>query len=684
MVGRQGEVAALERWFQHAAQGTRQLVLVSGEAGIGKTAVVDLFVSRLGTGGPVRLARGQCVEQYGEGEPYLPVLEALRQLSGGPSHQEVLAAVRRYAPMWLVQLPGLVPEAEGERLQHQVLGATSARMLREFAEALDVLTAEVPLVLVLEDLQWSDPATVALLAYVAQRRGPMRLLVLGTYRPVEVMLRAHPLRGMVQELRGRGQAVDLPLEYLPAEDVAAYMAGRLGGPVAGALAELVHERTDGNALFMVNIVEHLVQKGLMVRREGQWTLQEGAEAKIASLPEELRQFLVRRIEGLTPEVRRVLEAASVVGEEFAAAAVAVGVEDAVEDVEAVCDELAAQRHFLADAGLTVWPDGTRAGGYRFQHALYQQVLYEQLGTGRRVQFHRRIGARLEAGYGAQAGEIAAQLAVHFERAGDIQRAVHYWQQTGDNAARRHAYPEALAALRKGLALLATLPESPERSRHEIILQLALGQLLMAAKGMASPEAGEVYSRAHALCHQVGGTPQLVRALWGLCMFHNAQGRLHTGREFGRQLFDLGQRQRDPARVREGHLLLGTVALYLGDVVTARAHLEQSLALSAAQQPATDISAAGLHPGIASLVWLGRALWVLGYADQAQQRSQEALTLARQVGHTPSLAYAEYFATMLSQCRRDAVATHAQADALMVLAHEQGFVFRLEQGRILRG
>ena len=328
--------------------------------------------------------------------------------------------------------------------------------------------------LVLEDLQWSDRSTVEALAYLAQRREPARLLVLGTYRPVEVLLRGHPLRGMVQELCGRGQAADLRLEFLPAADVAAYVAGRLGGPVAAPLAAFVYERTDGNALFMVNIVEHLVQQGLVVRRAGQWTLREGAEAQVASLPEGLRQLLLRRIEALPPEARRVLEAASVVGEAFAVAAVAAGVQGPVEDVEAVCDGLAAQHHFLDDTGLTVWPDGTSGGSYRFQHALYQQVLYERLGTARRVQLHRRIGARLEAGYGARAGEIAAQLAVHFERGGEVQRAVHYWQQAGDNAARRNAHHEAIAALRKGLALLATLPESPERTQHELTLQLTWG------------------------------------------------------------------------------------------------------------------------------------------------------------------------------------------------------------------
>ena len=172
LVGRQGEVEAVAQWFERAAHGARQLVFLSGEAGIGKTTVVDMVLARLGTGSGVRIARGQCAEHYGEGEPYLPLLEALGQLCRGPRHPDVLAVLRRYAPLWLVQLLGVLSEAELEHLQRHVQGATAARMLRELAEALDVLTADVPLVLVLEDLQWSDHATVEALAYLAQRRGP--------------------------------------------------------------------------------------------------------------------------------------------------------------------------------------------------------------------------------------------------------------------------------------------------------------------------------------------------------------------------------------------------------------------------------------------------------------------------------------------------------------------------------
>ena len=390
-MGRQREVDALDGWFQRATRGDRQLVFLSGEAGVGKTTVLDLWLARLTAERPVWIGRGQCTEHYGAAEPYLPLLDALGRLSHAPQGQDLLTVLRRYAPMWLTQLPGLASDAELERVQRQVQGATQARMIRELAEALDVLTADTPLVLVLEDLHWSDSATVEFLTSLAQRREPARLLVLGTYRPVETVLRRHPLRGMVQELVGRGQCVELCLELLPAEDVAAYVAGRLGGPVTAALAAFIYERTEGNALFMVHIVEHLVQHGLIIRQEGQWTLPDGAEAKLASVPEGLQQLLRRRIEELQPEARRVLEAASVAGEAFAVATVAAGAQCPVEEVEAVCEGLAAQQHFLDDSGLAVWPDGTSGGSYRFRHALYPQVLYEQLGSARRRQLHRRIG-----------------------------------------------------------------------------------------------------------------------------------------------------------------------------------------------------------------------------------------------------------------------------------------------------
>src|SRR5262245_21696863 len=684
IVGRQADVVRLEDWFQRAARGTRQLVCVSGDVGIGKTTVIDLFLTRCAAASGVQTGRGQCVEHYGEEEPYLPFLEALWQLAHGPARDALLAVLRRYAPLWLVQLPGLVSEPELERLQRQVAGATPARMLREFAQALDVLTADTPLVLVLEDLQWSDRATVDLLAALAQRREPAQLLVLGTYRPVDVVLQAHPLHGLVQELGGRGQVAELPLDLLPAEAVAAYLAGQLQGPIAPALVAFVHERTDGNALFMVHMVEHLVQQRLLVRHAGQWTLRAGEAARVARLPAEVRQLLTRRLDALPAAARCVLDVASVVGQEFAAAAVAAGAPCPVDDVETRCAGLAAHAHFIADTGLAVWPDGTSSGRYRFQHALYQQVLYEALGTARRGQLHHQVGVCLEAGYGARAEEIAAQLAVHFERGRAVQRAVHYWQQAGANAARRNAHHDAIAAVTKGLTLLATLPDSPERTQHELTLLLSLGELQIAVQGQAAPDVGEVYTRAHALCDQVGETPHRFPILRGLYWFHAMQAQLHPAGALAQQLFRLASHQLDPVRVLEGHMAMGIIAFYRGDLVTARTSLEHSLHLCDTQLPLALLVSGGHDARVATLVLLALALWALGAADQARQRGQEALAWAQQVEHTPSLAYAELFAGILSQQRREAVAAQAHADTVMALATEHGFGHRIAHGRILKG
>jgi predicted ATPase len=555
-------------------------------------------------------------------------------------------------------------------------------MVRELAEVLDVLAAESPLVLVLEDLHWSDRSSVDCLTFLAQRQGPARLLVLGTYREAEAAIRRHPLRGIVQELCGQKRAAELCLEGLPAEDVAAYVTAHLGGPVQGTLTAFIYGRSGGNALFMVNMLEHLVQTGAVVRRAGEWTLREGAEK--AGVPEGVRLLLARRVESLQPEARRVLETACVVGEVFTTAAVAAGGQGSVEQVEEVCEGLAAAHHFLADIGVTTWPDGTITGIYRFRHALYPQVLYEQLGLGRRAQLHWRVGNRLEAGYGARGAEVAAQLAVHFELGGEVVRAVHAWQQAGEHAARRHAYHEAIAAFRRGVALLAAQQDSSERVRQELTLQLTLGELLMAVNGIAAPDAGEAYARAHTLCQQLGEPPELGRVLYGLYRSHVGQGRVRASGEVGRQLLTLSERQPAMGAQPEGHLAVGGAALFRGDFVAARTHLEHARSLSDDRLALTAPLRGGFVAGVEPRVWLEMALWALGYADQAQQRSREALALAWQTEHPATIWVAECFAGMLSHCRRDVAGTRAHAEAAMALADEQGFAHRVELGRILWG
>jgi predicted ATPase len=247
---------------------------------------------------------------------------------------------------------------------------------------------------------------------------------------VDVVVQEHPLRGVLQELRGRGLCDELSLELLLPEDVGAYATARLGGEVTAALTELLYHHSEGNALFMVNLLEHLVEQGIAHQEGDQWTTRDSGTV-VTSLPDALQLLITKRIEMLVREAQRILEVASVAGDMFATAAVAAGLDVPVDDVDVICDTLAQQHAFLEPVGLAEWPDGTLSGCYQFQHGLYRQVLAARLGELQRVQVHRRIGERLAQGYGPQTSTIATQLAFHFMHGHLPQRAVPSLHQHGE-------------------------------------------------------------------------------------------------------------------------------------------------------------------------------------------------------------------------------------------------------------
>src|SRR5215468_1798966 len=477
-LGREAELHQVHGWLTQAQGGTRCVGFVTGEAGIGKTTLVDAFVAQAAATSTLWLARGQCIEHYGAGEAYLPVLEALGQLCRGPEAAPVLALLEQHAPLWLLQLPAVLRPPAREALQRQVQGATPERMLRECAEAVEALTAVRPLVLVLEDLHWSDQATLALVAYLAQRRAPARLLLLGTYRPVDVIVHGHPLKAVKTALTLHGDCVDVALAVLPAPAVAAVVAARLPGPaLPPAVVEALHRRTDGHPLFLVQLVEALRRQGVLVAEAGRWVLPDGLEALEAVVPESLRALIEQQFDGLSPAQQQVLAAASVAGLGWPVAAVAAGVEADAEQVEAWCAELARQGQFVQAGGLVAWPDGTVGGSYQFRHALYQQVVYDRLPVGQRVRLHQRLGLRVEAGYGERVQEVAAELARHFAQGRDYARVVAYLRQAGERALMRSACREAMAYFEQALRALAQLPETRETREHAIDLWLALRSAL---------------------------------------------------------------------------------------------------------------------------------------------------------------------------------------------------------------
>jgi predicted ATPase len=347
-------------------------------------------------------------------------------------------------------------------------------MLRELTEALDVLTATRPLILILEDLHWCDQATLAWLAYVARRSDPARLLILGTYRPVQVIVKAHPLRDMIAELRHHGQCTDMVLDYLSEAAVTAYLTQRFGGraPSTG-LAQVLHRQTHGNPFFLCAVVEDIVTQQLLEQTPEGWGVQGRATTVAGIVPESLRRLIEQQLEHLTPDEQALLDAASATGSTFTAAAVAAGLAQPEERIDERCATWAREGRFLREEGIETWPDGTVTACYSFLHALYHDVIYRRVAAGSRVRLHRRIGLRIETGYGTQAPTMATTLAMHFTRAQDLPRAVQYARYATDTAMQRAAYQEAVLCLEQALATLEHLPAQGDTRLLAIDLRLAL-------------------------------------------------------------------------------------------------------------------------------------------------------------------------------------------------------------------
>lgn len=340
VVGRDAELAHLHKLFAQALSGARQIVFLTGEPGIGKSRLVEAFLATIPSREALWIGHGQCIDQYGGGEAYLPVLEALGRLGRGPHGAQLTALLRQHAPMWLMQLSALLTPTEREMLTRQVMDGTRERMLRELSETLEALTVTSPLVLVLEDLHWSDLSTLELLAALARRRESARLLIVGTYRPVDVIVRAHPVNAVKQELQVHGLCQEVALPYLSATAVAAYLAQRFAhNCFPPDLATVLFQHTEGNPLFMVNIVDHWITQGALTQVDGTWMLQYPL-ARLASIaPPSLTQFVEQQIGHLGAAAQELLGAASVMGGQFSVAALASAVGHAATDVEEQCERL---------------------------------------------------------------------------------------------------------------------------------------------------------------------------------------------------------------------------------------------------------------------------------------------------------------------------------------------------------
>jgi DNA-binding winged helix-turn-helix (wHTH) protein len=509
LIARSPELRRLRELLLGACGGRRQIAFLVADAGIGKTTLLDAFLARV-TSRELRIGRGQCLEQRGGGEPYLPILEALGRLCRGRDGPAVVSLLVRCAPTWLLQMPAYLSAEQHEDLRRRAFDATRERMLREMVEALEALAGEMPLLLVLEDVHWSDPSTLDLLLWIGQRSEAARLLIVATYRPVEAR---STLDGVVEKLsRGQGCAV-LELPAWTDAEITEYLVVRfLTRDFPPSLSRLIHARTAGNPLFVQSLVDDWIRRGKLAQREHGWSLTGELDDLASDIPSTLRDSLRRQVERLGPADRAVLEAASVAGPAFTGAAIAAALDVSEEEIEACCIVLAQESGLVKEAGETQWPDGTYTARFAFRHDLYREVIYGRVPVTRRAQLHRRIGRRLEAGYRERMPEHVGELALHFVRGRDDERALVYLERAARLALQRNAHREAVGHLRTALEILARNPDLPEGPRVELALLQMLGPSLLETRGWRDPESERAYMRARAGRAAARSGPARQRAL----------------------------------------------------------------------------------------------------------------------------------------------------------------------------
>jgi predicted ATPase len=455
IVNREEEIAQLSAQLELAAAGQRQLVFITGEAGIGKTALVDAFCEQASSGLAANSARGQCVEGFGGKEDYYPVTEALRQICASPEGDRACRILARMAPAWLAAI--------GHESAEIARPASGERMPGDLCAALEQMVAEKPLILVLEDLQWADDATLHLVSALARRRAPAKLLLVATYRPQDVAAE-HPLKALKQDLRIRRLCTEIALAPLAKQAVRELLSRELQQQeLPPRLASFVHRRSEGNPLFVIAILEHLIARDYLVPEETgdlvRWVQTAPDEEMEASVPDGLAQMIELELSRLNEQEQRMLEAGSLMSVAFPSWAVAAALEMDPAEAEEACQELARRLYFVERAGEDELPDGTRSTFYVFAHGLYREVLSRKQTEARRAKRHTRIAERLAELFPGREGNVAREMAMHYEAAGNWQRALAALRTAARHALERQAHAEAAELLEHALELTRNLHES---------------------------------------------------------------------------------------------------------------------------------------------------------------------------------------------------------------------------------
>jgi predicted ATPase len=526
------------------------------------------------------------------------------------------------------------------------------------------IAAQQPMLFVMEDLHWVDPTTLEFLTLLVDQGPTARILALWTFRP-----------DFSPPWTGRSYLTQVTLPRLPRQQ-ATEMTDRVahGKALPTEVVEQVVAKTDGVPLFVEELTKMVLESGLLQERKDRYELT-GPLPPLA-IPTTLHDSLMARLDRLAT-VKSLAQLGATLGREFSYALV---------HAVSPWDEETLQRglHQLVEAELLYQRGLPPQATYVFKHALIQDTAYQSLLRSTRQQHHQRIAQVLEARFPEICETQPDLLAHHYTEAGLVTQAIPYWQRAGQRAIQRSAHTEAVAHLSRGLELLKSLPDIPERTQQELGMQVALGPVLMAAKGPATPEVLHAYARARELCQQVGETPEIFPVLWGLWRFYCVRAEHQTACELAEQCLNLAQRVQDPALLLVAHHAVGGTACFLGEVTLARAHLEQGLALYNSQEHRALAFRYGMDLGVWCLSYGAWPLWLLGYPDQALTRNNAAITLAQELSHPHSMAAALCYAAFVHFYRREGQATQERAEAGMAFSTEHGFAQYLALGMIMRG
>jgi serine/threonine protein kinase/predicted ATPase len=681
IVHRDAELQLLRSALSEAEAGRGSILCIGGEPGIGKTTLVEDFLNELAAAESACLvARGQCSERLSQTEAYLPILDVLQNLLRADSSGALAELLSVTAPTWYsLAAPSRAALDAGAG---EVRAVSQQAMLREFRELLEEGTRRRLVVLFLDDVHWADVSTVDLLAHLGPHCRRLRLLIIVTFRPTEMLLGPHPFYRVKLELQGKGICSEVPLGFLSCDQIGSFLALAFPNHKFPAdFAEAIFTRTEGSPLFMADLLAYLRQRGVIAEQEGSWRLAQALPELRDELPESVRSMIERKLEQLGEEDRRVLAAAAVQGHEFDTAVVAAALALDPADLEEQLQRLERVHNVVRLLRERQFPGRALSLRYAFVHVLYQQALYSALTPSRRANLALVLARSLESLARADHA-AAAELACLYEVGRDDAAAVHHFWFATQNAARVFAHHEAISLAKRGLRLIDAVPE-PERSTLEIALQTALGLHLQLTQGYAAPAAQQAYTRARQLCTRVGEPLAEFPVLWGLWLCHKVRSELQTAQEVAEDLHTLARRANDPALALQSHQALGMTALCRGDQAATLRNVEQVAALYDPQRHRGHAALFGQDPGVMCKSYGAVALWLLGYPDTAQQQCELANQMSAGLSPTTQ-AVAKHFAAFVAQLRRHAAQTRWFAERGVAIATEHGLSFWMAGSTVLVG